>query len=264
MNSNIIQSEQYTYTRSHRIDLRGRFLSVMCAISLFVLLGSANAVAHGDAAEKALEDQVNGLWMYTGLTTKDGTELPLTGVFLFKDGFFLQQGVFNSEPFEAAGSMAHAGPTRPEPATGSMHLTAEQTISTDPTASPALSFRPDTEHDVTVSREGNELTLIFGMGTSTVQTFEWAGPGEGDVYILENGSLALVDGYFILVDGDENSLTTGYGTYSADGENLSLQVIRWAEADESGAKNLRDVSLQASFDGNVFTLADGRSFNVVD
>lgn len=263
MNSNIMQPEHSTNMRRNPIDLRGRFLSVMCSISLFVLLGSGNAVAGGNAAENALEAQVNGLWMYTGLTTKDGTEMPLTGVFLFKDGFFLQQGIFNSEPFESAGSMAHAGPTRPEPATGSMHMTANQTISIDPTASPALSFRPDTEHDVTVTREGNELTLIFGMGTSTVQTFEWAGPGEGDVYTLENGALALVDGHFILVDGDENSLTTGYGTYSADGENLTLQVIRWAEADESGAKNLRDVSLQASFDGAALTLADGRSFKVV-
>lgn len=264
MNSNLMQSEQATYIPRKLIDLRGRILSVMCSISLFVLLGSANALAHENDADHELEAQVNGLWMYTGLTTKDGTDLPLTGVFLFKDGFFLQQGIFNSEPFEAAGSMAHAGPTRPESATGSMHLTANQTISTDPTASPALSFRPDTEHDVTVTREGNALTLIFGMGTSTVQTFDWAGPGEGEVYTLENGAFALVDGHFILVDGDENSLTTGYGTYSKDGENLTLEVIRWAEADSAGAKNLRDVSLQASFDGSALTLDDGRIFKVVN
>ncbi len=215
-----------------------------------------------EAAEKTIDEQVNGLWMYTGLITKDGTEMPLTGPFLFKDGVFMQQAIFNDGDFEQAGSMAHAGPFRAEPATGSVHLIAAQTISTDPAGSEQLSFRANTEHDVTVTREGNDLTLIFGMGTSTVQTFEYVGPGEGDLYALENGSLAFVDGYFILVEGDADSVTTGYGTYTKNGEDLSLQVIRWAEADASGARNARDVTIEAQFDGKNLTLADGRSFQV--
>lgn len=77
----------------------------------------------------------------------------------------------------------------------------------------------DTEHDVTVTREDHALTLIFGMGTSTVQTFERVGPGEGEQYALEQGSLAFVDGYLILVEGDESSASSAYGTFEKDGEN---------------------------------------------
>jgi hypothetical protein len=241
-----------------------RQLLRLCSVSLLALFLSASVAAGDDPAKLALEKQVNGLWFYTGLTTKDGTEMPLSGVFLFKDGVFIQQAIFDSEPFESAGSMSHTGPTRTEPATGSMHLTATQHISTSPGENPAFSFATNSEHDVTVTREGENLTLIFGMGTSTVQTFKWVGPGEGELYALENGSLALVDGHFVLVAGDANSVTTGYGTYTQNGSDLVLQVIRWAEGDASGAKNLKDVSLQASFDGATFSLADGRSFKVVN
>lgn len=261
MNTNMKRSQHQTYASRTRGSNLNRFLGTICS---FMLLASASAIASDDSAKKVLEDQVDGLWLYTGLTTKDGTEMPLTGVFLFKDGVFLQQAVFDSEPFEQAGSMSHTGPTRAEPATGSVHLTATQQISTAPGESPPLSFMDNTEHDVTVTREGDVLTLIFGMGTSTVQTFKQVGPGNGELYALKNGSLALVDGYFVLVEGDESSATTGYGTYTQDGEDLTLNVIRWSEADASGVKNLKDVSLHANFDGKALTLDDGRSFKVTD
>jgi hypothetical protein len=248
-------------TMMHRND-QPRQLLRFCSISLMTLLFSACVTAGEGSNGKSIEEQVNGLWFYTGLTTKDGTEMPLTGVFLFKDGVFLQQAIFDSEPFEAAGSMSHTGPTRAEPATGSVHLIATQQISTAPGQSPALSFKSNSKHDVTVTRDGKNLTLIFGMGTSTVQTFEWVGPGEGELYSLENGSLALVDGHFVLVEGDESNAATGYGTYTQNGENLTLQVIRWAEAEASGARNLRDITLQAKFDGKTLSLEDGRSYIV--
>lgn len=233
-----------------------------CAVFLMASMFSTFASAGEDPAVKALEQEVQGLWRYTGLTRQDGTEMPLAGIFLFKDGIFLQQAVFNADDFAAAGSMAHAGPFRAEPATGSVHLIAAQTISTDPAASPPLSFRANTEHDVTVTREDTALTLIFGLGTSTVQNFEWVGPGEGELYALEKGSLAFVDGHFILVDGDETSATSAYGTYEQDDENLTLQVTRWTDADTSSATNLRDTTLEATFDGKTLSLADGRSFKV--
>lgn len=211
----------------------------------------------------ALEQQVNGLWLYTGLTTSDGTDMPLTGIFLFKNGVFVQQAVFDGGSFDDAGSMAHAGPYRAEPATGSVHLVAEQTISIAPTDTPALSFRRDTEHDVTVGRNGDDLTLIFGMGTSTIQEFTYVGPGQGELYKLDNGALAFVDGYFILVDGDEDGVTTGYGTFEKQGESLSLNVIRWSEADSSKNSNLKDTVINATFDGHSFKLEDGRSFQIM-
>ncbi len=55
---------------------------------------------------------------------------------------------------------------------------------------------------------------------------------------------------------------TGYGTYDREGSDLQLNVIRWSEADASGATNLKDTTLQATFDGEVLALADGRRFEV--
>ncbi|HLF30921.1 MAG TPA: hypothetical protein VI566_07825 [Xanthomonadales bacterium] len=233
---------------------RSAFLSAMA----FFVCGCVTAGQ--SAGTDALEQQVNGLWLYTGLTSSDGVEMPLTGVFLFKDGVFVQQAVFDGQPFEEQGAMAHAGPY--QPAAEWVHLVAEQTISTDPGQQPPLSFRSNTEHDVTVGRSGNDLTLIFSKGTGTVQRFERAGPGDGELYALQNGALAFVDGYFILVQGDESGAVTGYGTFEKAGDSLTLNVIRWAEADNSSAANFRDTVMQASFDGKSFTLEDGRSFPV--
>lgn len=206
------------------------------------------------------EQSVAGLWKYTRLETSGGKEMPLTGIFLFKDGIFVQQAIFDGEPFDDQGAMAHAGPYTST--AGSVHLVAEQTISTDPGADSPLSFRANTEHDVSVTRDGDELTLIFSAGTGTIQEFEKVGPGEGAVHDLQDGALALVDGYFVLVQGNEQGVATGYGTYELRGDNLDLDIIRWAEASPSGAKNMRDVTMNATFDGDTLTLADGRTFRV--
>lgn len=221
---------------------------------------AAVVVAEESAQPTSIAKQIDGLWMYTGLTTSDGNDLPLTGVFLFKDGVFLQQAVFDNDAFETAGAMAHAGPAKPEPETGSVHLVAEQTISITPTSTPPLSFQRDTEHDVTVSRDGDDLTLIFGMGTSTVQEFRYVGPGQGQIHELENGALAFVDGYFILVDGDEDGATTAYGTFEKQDAALTLNVIRWSQTDGTETINLKDTVINASFDGESLELEDGRSF----
>ena len=232
-------------------------LSFLCALMMFLSINLA-----ADPSAKSTEEQLEGLWFYTGLTTSDGTEMPLTGVFLFKDGQFLQQSIFNGSPFEEQGAMAHAGPYTPQ--AGWVQLVAAQTISTSPTQDPPFSFRADTRHEVTADRSGNDLTLIFGKGTSTVQTMEYVGPGKGELYHLKNGTLALVDGHFVLAHGDESGVVTGYGRFEKNGEALTLDVIRWAEADAAGASNRRDVAVQASFDGRQLTLEDGRSFQVTD
>lgn len=235
-------------------------ITFVCAMAL--LIYACNSTDESSKSP-SLQQQVDGLWLYTGLTTSDGTDLPLTGIFLFKDGVFVQQAVFDGGIFDEAGSMAHAGPYRPEPATGSIHLVAEQTISIAPADSPPLTFQRDTDHDVTVTRTGDDLTLIFGMGTSTVQEFSYVGPGDGDIFKLENGALAFVDGYFLLVAGDERSATTGYGTFEKQDEALSLNVIRWAETDNSKTTNLKDTVINATFDGQLFELEDGRRFPVL-
>ena len=228
-----------------------------CFIAFLIFAG---LTACEPTSQTSLEQQVEGLWFYTGLTTSSGNEMPLTGAFLFKDGVFVQHAVFNGEPVQDQGAMAHAGPY--SVAAESIHLVANQTISTAPLESPPLSFQALTEHDVTVSRSEDKLTLIFGMGTSTVQEFVHVGPGVGELYSLQNGALAFVDGYFILVEGNESGAVAGYGTFEKAGESLTLNVIRWTESDKSSASNLRGNSMQATFDGQSFTLEDGRSFLV--
>ena len=207
-----------------------------------------------------LERQVEGLWLYTGLTTSAGEDLPLDGIFLFKNGLFVQYAAFNGEPISEQGAMAHAGPY----STGDefVHLVAEQTFSTAPADQPPMKSRGLTEHDVTVDRVDDALTLVFSKGTGTIQRFEHAGPGSGELYRLTDGVFALVDGYFLLVHGNENGIDTGYGTYSRDSNVLELDVKRWTRADPSTAGNLFDTRLKATFDGRSLTLEDGRSFMV--
>jgi hypothetical protein len=230
---------------------------LFCAISFFCY---GNLAAGETAKTASLEKQVEGLWLYTGLTTSGGEDLPLNGIFLFKDGFFVQYAEFDGEPIKDQGSMAHTGPY----SVGEefVHLVAEQTLSTAPLEEKPLTSAGLTEHDIAVSRSGDNLTLTFSKGTGTVQNFELAGPGEGDVYKLPNGALALVDGRFIMVDGNENKVVSGYGTYEKDGDSLKLNIHRWTEADPTAASNIYDSVMQATFDGQSLSLEDGRSFEV--
>lgn len=227
----------------------------VCASLAFLCSGCVESDSSGAGSTEA---SVQGLWRYTGLTTSNGDDLPLTGIFLFKDGIFVQQAIFDGDPFDRQGAMAHAGPYTP--ASDSVQLVAQQTISISHDGSPPLSFRKNTEHEVTVTRSADELRLVFGSGT--IQDFERIGTGQGEIHLLQDGALALTDGYFILVQGNERAVTTGYGTFEKNDINLRLNVIRWAEASETSAKNRRDVVVEATFDGESLTLADGRSFRV--
>lgn len=212
------------------------------------------------AEQTKAERDAQGLWAYTLLKAgRSGQEMPLTGVILYKDGLFLQQAIFDGEPFETQGAMAHAGTFGP--GERGIHMVAEQTIGIDPANQPALNFRRDTQHEIAVTREGDALTLVFGSGT--VQKFRQIGPADGDIYKLEQGVLAFVDGHFVLVSGDEKGVVTGYGKASKKGTGYTLEIIRWSEATPAEAINRKDGTIKASFDGKTFTLADGRSFKVV-
>ena len=229
-------------------------------LKAIAVLICGSLVACASTKPASLEQQVEGLWLYTGLTSSSGDEMPLRGIFLFKDGVFIQHAVFDGEPTEEQGAMAHAGPY--SDTEDYIHLVAEQTISTAPSEKPPLTSQGLTEHDITVNRAGDDLILIFSKGTGTVQNFKRVGPGHGEIYSLPNGALAFVDGYFLLVDGDEKSVVAGYGTFEQSGESLLLNIIRWTESDQSSASNLGDTSMQATFDGQTLTLNDGRQLVV--
>lgn len=226
----------------------------------FVWVFAALALNHASADSADAVEAAEGLWAYTSLRAgRTGQMMPLTGVILYKDGWFAQQSIFDGEPFDTQGAMAHAGPFGAGPK--GVHMTAEQTISIAPGKDPALTFRRDTQHDISVDRAGDTMTIVFGSGT--VQKFKRIGPARGDIYKLQNGVLALVDDHFVLVAGDEQAVVTGYGKFQRKGSAYDLQVIRWSEATPAKATNRRDASLKATFDGKTFALADGRAFQVV-
>jgi hypothetical protein len=234
-----------------------RNLPFVCvALAALAATGATAATTQKGDAVKAAE----GLWAYTALIAGGKKEnMPLTGVILFKDGMFAQQSIYDGVPFESQGSMAHAGPFGAGPS--GVHMTAEQTISTAPGKEKPLSFRRDTQHDISVDRSGDEMTIVFASGT--VQKFKRIGPANGRIHKLDKGVLALVDGHFVLVDGDEQGVVTGFGTYKQSGTTYDLKATRWAEATPTKAINKRDFAQKATFDGKTLKLADGRSFKVV-
>ena len=156
--------------------------------------------------------------------------------------------------------MAHAGSYSIGPQF--VTLMANQTISTAPGKNPPLTSRGETEHHIAVSRSGKDLTLVFSKGTGTVQLFEQAGSGAGEVFKLDAGMLALVDDYFILVHENENGVNTGYGKYEKQGDSINLDIKRWTNADQSAASNAYDTSIKATFDGQSLSLEDGQSFQI--
>lgn len=226
---------------------------------LFILFCGNLAGCEGEQPV-SLEQQVAGLWSYTGLITPSGEDLPLNGIFLFSNGVFVQYAQYKGEPARVQGSMAHAGPY--SVVDDVIHLAAEQTISTAPSENPPLTYRGLTEHEVDVRRVNDELTLSFKR-TGTAQIFELAGPGEGEVYKLEHGALAFVDGWFILVSGDEDGVDTGYGKYESENGAIRLDITYWTSADKSSASNTNHTSMDATFDGRHLTLEDGRRFQVL-
>lgn len=226
---------------------------------LFLLYGCEPAVNEAEQPG-SLEQQVEGLWFYTGLITPDGEDLPLEGIFVFRDGIFVQYAQYTGESSREQGSMAHAGPY--SEGDGFIRLAAEQTLSTAPSESPPLTSRGLTEHEVDVKRVDDELTLAF-MRSGTEQKFVRAGPGDGKVYRLEKGALALVDGYLVLVSGDENGVETGYGRYESENGALRVDLEYWTSADKTSASNTNHTGMNATFDGESLTLEDGRRFHVL-
>jgi hypothetical protein len=231
------------------------FYSALCLAITLSTLGSHAAVSE-------ILPETEGLWEYTGLITSQGESLPLTGVFLIKDGVFLQQSIYNGESFAEQGSMAHAGTCWAGGA--GLRLTSNQTLSMSPVDDERLSSVGTMQHDLKVSRDGDNLTLVFGGGTSTIQTFKKINDASNTrIYPLTDGSLALANDYFILVTGNAKSAVTGYGKYTQAGNALTLNVIRWAQSDGETTTNVQGAILEASFDGTVLSLPDGKSFTVV-
>jgi len=237
---------------------RGYLTAVVC--SLLLLLYGCEPAGNDSEQAGSLKQQVEGLWFYTGLITAQGKDMPLEGIFLFRNGIFVQYAQYQGEPAWDQSAMAHAGPY--SEGDGFIHLAAEQTLSTTPSATSPLTSAGRTEHEIDVNRKGDELTLTFRR-SRTVQKFVRAGPGAGKVYQLEHGALALVDGYLILVSGDDNAVEAGYGRYQSKNDAITLEPDYWTSADRTSATNMNRAGINVTFDGETLTLENGRRFHVL-
>jgi hypothetical protein len=214
-----------------------------------VIAGETRAGADGstlDAATAARsqgaaqDSSVAGLWSYETLIAAKGPTSRLSGYFLFKDGYFVQEALNDGEPFDQQLVQAHAG-TYAVGAT--VQLVAEVQLGVSPARTPAVSSSPGRAHQITPTLKGDHLTLTFGSGT--VQTLRRVGPGAGEVVLLERGALALVDGRFLIVFENGGRQIVGAGRAERRGSELGLVADRWMSARDGKARYQRQVKIDA-------------------
>jgi hypothetical protein len=216
--------------------MRRAYVTVVGAVALLQVLASSEVPLQGAAQDPS----VGGLWSYETLMAARGPISLLSGYFLFKDGYFLQEALSDGEPFDQQLVQGHAG-TYTEGAT--MKLVAEVQLAVTPTRKPAVSSSPGRAHQITPTLKGDHLTLTFGSGT--VQTFRRVGPGEGDVFLLEHGALALVDARFLIVFEGGGRQIVGAGRAERRGSQLDLVADRWMTARDGEARYHRHVKIDA-------------------
>ena len=201
----------------------------------------------------ASQADLEGLWKYRSIARGGGTEVPIDGLFLFQGDRFVQQSLNAGEPFDQQFAQAHSGSVETGP--GTLKILAEVGVVVDPTSDPPVEYRTASEHRVTAERSGDDLTLIFG--TATVQKLERLGAGEGDLFSLDRGAFALVDGYFLLVAHTAERVIAGSGTFERRGDTLMLRAERWFTVEDGEPTYARDRVVEATLDDETLKLGDG-------
>jgi hypothetical protein len=210
------------------------------AVAVLLVLPSAAVLSQGAAQDSG----VSGLWSYETLTTAQGPTSRVSGYFLFKDGYFVQEALNDGEPFDQQFVQAHAGTYT---FGASIQLVTEVQLAVTPTRAPSVSSSPGRAHQIIPTLKGDHLTLTFGSGT--VQTLRRVGPGAGEVVLLERGALALVDGRFLLVFENGGRQIAGAGRAERRGSELGLVADRWMIARDGKARYQRHVEIDAVLEG---------------
>src|SRR5439155_8965160 len=200
---------------------------------------------------------VDGLWRYRTIAPGAGKEVPIDGLFLFRAGRFVQQSLNGGEPFDKQLAQAHAGTY--EVNGKALEMFAEVGLVVNPTATSPVDVRRNSEHHVTIDRDGDRLTLTFSTGT--VQTFTRLGPADGEVYPLDRGAFAMVDGKFILVAETSNYSVGASGGFEKTGSTLRLRPDRWFTVRDGNAVYAR-APVDATFDGKILELPGAPTISV--
>jgi hypothetical protein len=245
---------------THPIRSLTSILMILLLTGVVLGLSVACSTPQEEAPQQDVETppppSIEGLWAYTTIAPGGENEAALTGLFLFHQGIFVQQAINDGEPFDEQMGQAHTGTYGP--AETGFEMVAEIAIGLAP--SRGLSLRRDTEHQISAEHRGEELALTFGSGT--VQNFKRVGDGEGEVFSLDDGRLALVDGHFVLVAAREGSVAAGSGSFTREGDSVSFHATRWFSVKGEEITYKKDEDVGAVFDGRTLTLADGTTFNV--
>jgi uncharacterized protein (DUF885 family) len=213
------------------------------------LLGETSRVTRLDATQADEALGAAGLWRYVSLGRPTGDETKLDGLFVFKDGRFVQQSLNLGEPFTSQLAQAHAGTFTTE--NGKIRLLAEVGLIVNPAAASPLASSPNRPHELAVARQSDRLVLTFGSGT--VQKFQRIGPASGRIVPLSKGALALVDGHFILVFEEGARALAGSGKYTQQGTTLQLTPERWLSAKGSQVRYAR-ARVDATLDATTLTI----------
>lgn len=206
------------------------------------------------ARQEKEEHNVDGLWKYETIRQRGGKEVPLTGLFLFQKGRFIQNAIHGGTPFDSQLGQAHEGTYQWDGRT--LRLLARIGIIVDPTHTPPVTSRNNSRHELQTKRSGGTLTLHFGTGT--VQRLSRVGPAEGTIIDLKGGVLGLVDGHFLLVfEASESDLVGASGTFTRSGENLHLNAWRWFRVNGSKVEYARDRYFSARLTSEALELGRG-------
>jgi hypothetical protein len=192
---------------------------------------------------------IEGLWKYEAIAPGGGAEVPIDGFIVFRAGRFVQQTLNVGEPFREQVAQAHAGTYRIED--DRLQLLAEVGFVVTPLKPSPVDARHGSTHQLTVRRSGKSLTLTFGTGT--VQKLTSAGPGNGHIYPLTDGALALVDGRFVLVGRSDGRAVAGSGTFARANGNLRMEPLRWFSI-RDGRPEYSRARVVATFDGTTLKI----------
>jgi hypothetical protein len=203
---------------------------------------------------------VEGLWSYETLQIGESPPVPLTGLFLFQNGRFLQQTINEGGIFVEQLGMGHSGTY--EWRQGIIRLLAKVGLMIEPTKTPILESRSNSLHHITPDLSGDRLTLSFDMGVIQKLTRVTKGDQFEKIIDLDEGGLGLVGDRFILVAEHPGEGVAGSGHFTRSENELRFKVDRWFTLRESQAQYQRDGVIVAIFDGQKLSLPKGMTFRV--
>jgi len=224
---------------------------------LLLMFGSITPLM---AQDPEIMEAIDGLWSYETLQIGENPPVPLTGLFLFQNGRFLQQTINDGEIFIDQLGMGHSGTY--EWHQGLIRLLAKVGLMIEPTRTPVLESRSNSLHHIIPELSRNRLTLSFDMGVIQKLTRVAKVDRIGKIIDLDKGGLGLVGDRFILVAERPGEGVAGSGHFTRSGNELRLKVNRWFTLRESRVNYQRDGIVIASFDGQTLTLPQEMTFRV--